>query len=339
MTETLLTGLEKAAVLLNSLSPQVTEKVLAQMPARQADQVRQEIAKISLHPDLSAATARVLEEAAAALASPPAVASPARPAAPPKLAAPTIDVRIDDTPEPANAPPVPPASSDPFQAIAALAPKVLAFALETENARTIALLMNRLDVEKAGQVYKLLSATKRKEVSLRFTDAMAISDDLLRHIALAVVNKCRDMGPAPAIETNAQADREKRMAGLLRGLERAERMETLAALEEVDPPLVARLKAMLYQFEDLLSVENTSIQKILAEVDMKTLAMALRESPAEIIDKITMNLSRRAQEALKEERELIGSASNAKIRQARQAIEEAMMRLDQRGELVMVEKA
>src|SRR5207237_2674559 len=113
--------------------------------------------------------------------------------------------------------------------------------------------------------------------------------------------------------------------------------DVLTALEENNAELAGRLKAMLYQFEDILRMENTSVQKMLSEVDVKSLALALRGAPPEIEGKLLSNLSKRAQESLKEEISLTGAVPPSKVREARDALVAAIQRLDQRGELVFNE--
>src|SRR5439155_9662637 len=123
----------------------------------------------------------------------------------------------------------------------------------------------------------------------------------------------------------------------LRGLERAERTEMLAVLEATDAELTGRVKAMLYSFEDVLRMENISVQKLLSEIDVKSLSLALRGAPPEIEEKILANLSKRAQESLREEISLTGAVPPPKVRAARDTLVEAIQRLDQRGELVLNE--
>ena len=323
-----MSGLEKAAVLLKSLSPTVVDKVLAYMDPKQAKVLSAEIAKAGARPDLKEAASRVLDEAATVLAE-----DKSQPAhKPSETAKPTsVDVRVDGTTAIAPA--------DPLAALASIAPELLTKALDSESARTVSLLMNRMDVELAGQIYKRLTSAKRKEVAIRLLDVLPVTDDLLRHMAEAVLKKCQSMsgGVGGVGSVSDQGEREKRMAGLIRSLERTERMETLTALEEADAELAGRIKAMLYLFEDILRMENSAIQKLLSEIDMKALSSALYGAQAEISERILANLSRRAQESLKEEVELSGKVPSAKVKQARTSLEEAMQRLDQRGELVMME--
>jgi flagellar motor switch protein FliG len=214
---------------------------------------------------------------------------------------------------------------------------LLAQALENETTRTISLLMNYLEMEIAGQIYKRLTPAKRKEVSMRFTEQATIDDGLLRRIAQAVLKKCESLRATAVTGAVDPAKREKRMASLLRGLERAERMEMLGVLEQSDAELAGRIKSMLYQFEDVLRLQNISVQKLLTQVDTKSLAQALSDASPELREKLFTNLSKRAQEALKEEIELAGTVPSAKVRPAQQAIADAIQGLDQRGELLMIE--
>ena len=95
------------------------------------------------------------------------------------------------------------------------------------------------------------------------------------------------------------------------------------------------MKDLLYQFEDLLLIEDRSIQKLLAEIDSKTLGLALKDAPQEISEKVMGNLSKRARESLTEEISFLGLVPSAELQRAQKAVVEVIQRLDQAGELVM----
>src|SRR5260370_38170321 len=105
-------------------------------------------------------------------------------------------------------------------------------------------------------------------------------------------------------------------------------MEMITALEGADAERHGRVRAHLYKFEDILRMENASIQKLLSEVDVKSLALALRGAAQDIEQKILANLSKRAQEPLKEEISLTGAVPPAKVRAAQQTLVETIQRLD-----------
>src|ERR1043166_6164791 len=161
MSAATMTGLEKAAVLLKSLSPTVVEKVLSHMDPKQAGALSAEIAKAGARPDLNEAITRVYDEAASVLAAEKG-SPPTRKANSSATQTGTVDVRVEGT--------AAPETPDPLAGLAAIAPEVITKALDTESARTVSLLMNRMQVEQAGQIYKRLSSAKRKEVAIRLTD-------------------------------------------------------------------------------------------------------------------------------------------------------------------------
>jgi flagellar motor switch protein FliG len=358
MTAPALTGLQKVAVLLKSLPTEVVDKVLRHLDPRQAGLVSSELAKLDEQQDLAQKLSGVLDEAASMLgngsppkqpnasqAAGPADATPSSGTAPAKGQ--NVDVRVESKPEvaplprPASPPKpkldLPDPGADPLAALAALPSDLLALALDTENTRTTSLLMNCLEIDVASQIYKRLSPAKRREVSLRFTEQAIVGEELIKRIAMGVIKKCQALRDSSTPAFTEQGGREKRMAALLRGLERTERTELLTALEESDAELTGRVKALLYQFEDVLRMENISVQKLLSEIDVKTLSLALRNAPTNIEEKILTNLSKRAQESLREEISLTGAVPSAKVNAARQTMVEAIQRLDQRGELMINE--
>jgi flagellar motor switch protein FliG len=343
MSDQNLSGLQKAALLLKSLPARVVDRVLQHMKPEQAALIKAEIARVSARKDLDQVMTQVLDEAAQvlndahtkkagpgkpALHAPPAgpeKREPAKPVEPSK-----VDIRLADTP-------VEETKKSPLEALSALSPELVAQALDSETTRTIALLMNGLDVDVAGGIYKRLTPAKRKEVSARFTEHAAVSDELLQRIADGVVRKCAALQAATGAKSTEPGAREKRTAALLRGLDRVERMEMLGVLQASDAELAGRVKALLYQFEDILRMQNLSVQKLLAEIDMKTLAMAVNGVAENLREKLLTNLSKRAQESLREEIELSGAVPSARTHQAQQTIAETIARLDERGDLVMIE--
>lgn len=345
-----LTGLEKAAVLLKNLPADAMEKVLKHLSPKNANLLNAELTKIEKWTDLDEWQSSVLDETIAIIndsqpareVAPPPVTVAPQPSAPPapppaeKKPAPTVDVRVEAKPEPSFLKLVKIEDTNPLRVLSHQPPELLALALAGESARTLSLLMNRLDIDLAAEIYKRINPAKRKEVSMRFASQPVVSDEVLQRIADGVMKKCESL-VASSTSPPEDGGPEKRMAILLRGLDRTERTETLTAIEGADSALAEKIKAMLYTFDDIMRIEKSSIQKLLAEIDTKSLALALACAPPEIQQRILTNLSKRAQESLKEEMEMAGNVPPSKSKQSQQVIVEAIQRLDQRGELVMME--
>jgi flagellar motor switch protein FliG len=318
-----LTGLDKVAVLVKSLGPKAAEAVLAQLGPEQSTRVRARMQQLDAAPESQQALDDVLREIARVL--PNAAAAPK----------PTVNIVVAEEPAveaPEEEPELP---SDPLEALPQLAPERIASALAGESPRTVSLVLHLLETARAGEVYKGLTPELRREVSLQFASQPMPPLAVLRRIAQGIVQKTQALREAPPMP--GAGDRIKKMAEFIRLLDRTERTELLATLDSKDAPTAQKIKDLLYVFDDLLQIENLSLQKMLAELDTKTLATALKGATPAIQHKFLTNLSKRAQDALQDEIDLMGNVPKARIEQARQGIADVIRRLDERGELVMVE--
>jgi flagellar motor switch protein FliG len=210
----------------------------------------------------------------------------------------------------------------------------LALALGDEHPRTVALVLQQMEPDSAGELLKRLQPETRRQVSVQLGKEVTVDPDLINRILRTVLAKCRTLAEAPAA---GGANRFKRMAEMLRKLDKPDRMEVLAALEQSDAQTAAQVREFLYSFDDLLLIEDRSMQKLLAEIDSKGLASTLKGASDAIKDKVCNNLSKRARETLNEEMELLGALPTTTIQAAQKAVVDVIQRLDQAGELTMLE--
>jgi hypothetical protein len=352
-------GIDKAAVLLANLDPSRIEAVLERVGGDRGEKLRARMKEVRADPKAHVSLREILAELETSLGlsldatsgkNESGKAGPRDPKAKPAArgaAAATgaagagIDHVVDDS-TPATTDPTDPKSTkpsvpggDPLDEIRKVAPEKLAMALQGETPRTTALLLNLFDVEQAGAVYKRLPADLRREVSICFTKQVVPPTEIIRRIARSVIEKCNSLGDL-AISTDS-TERSKKMAAFVRTLPRADRLELLKEIEEKEPAIAQAIRGELYQFDDVLLLEGASIQKLLGELDTKTLATALKTATDEIRTKILSNLSSRAQETLKDEMEMLGSVTGSKGNEARKAVVEGMQKLDAAGELAMRE--
>lgn len=326
------TGIEKAALLLYQLPAETADKVLAQLGSPRNERVRHELESLRQQEKPPGDLLDIVREFKEMLRQAALEASPPPPT-PAQLAAYRPPSETDLAPP--EEPGLPVLPSDPVRALNVLPTELLVTVLEDEQAHTISLVLNALDSEKAGEVLRQLTPEMRRDVSVRLSRLTMSPPELLARIARALVEKARPLAGKRS-DTSADARYEK-MAGMLRCLEKAERLEILTALEESEPETAARIKSLLYQFEDLLRIHDRSMQRLLAEIDSKTLSVALKGAKEEISDKVLKNLSKRAREALMEEMEFLGMVPIAQVREAQKTLVDVIQRLDQAGELLMDE--
>lgn len=326
------TGLEKAALLLFQLPAETTDKVLSELGPLHSERLRRDLEILRQREEPPDDLGDIVREFKEMLRQPDGDAPPPVPT-PGQLAAyrPTSEADLAPPEEPG----LPELPSDPVRALNVLTPDLLVAVLEDEQAHTISLVLNSLESDKAGEVLRQLTPEMRREVTVRLSRLTTSSPELVGRIARALVEKARLLAGKHS-DTSADARYEK-MANMLRCLEKAERLEVLTALEETEPETAVRIKELLYQFEDLLRIHDRSMQRLLAEIDSKTLSVALKGAKEEISEKVLKNLSKRAREALAEEMEFLGMVPIAQVRDAQKTLVDVIQRLDQAGELMMDE--
>lgn len=352
MTMVSLSGEEKSAILLKSLAPEVTEKILDRLGPDRGARLRVLMSKIQDGPQsqkiladllnevrqVAGAPGRTIDLVASSETSPPLRIAPetsAEPATTTKQSSPASSKAAESKSSGLSPFPAIPEGLDPIKALSLLPSDRLGLVLEAETARTVSIILNFLDGDKAGEVFRRLPEGLRAEVSVQFSTQGMPNLEVLRRIADAIIQKCRKLVEKPLFPEGAA--RLRKMADMLRGLDRGQRLQVLNAMEEKAPEQVAQIKAMMYRFEDVQRLDNRSMQKILKEVDTKNLAVALRGAEPDIRDRFLNNLSKRAQENLAEEIELARSAPRNEVEQAQNAIAQIIQRLDLAGELVMTE--
>jgi flagellar motor switch protein FliG len=225
-------------------------------------------------------------------------------------------------------------ASDPLQDLRELGSARTAAVLRNERTPAVVVTLSCLTTTDASDVLKRLPPERRREVTLRLAKGTS-NAELQRVVARAVVRRGKALGDDPSsLEVDATA---RRLAELLRGLERDDRKEVLENLTRDDPATAEKVKALLYVFEDLLRIEDRSVQALLAEVEMKTLAQAMTGADAEMMTKVMNNLSQRARDTLTEEMGLLGKPRATQIKEARNTVVAVIQRLDADGKLVMIE--
>jgi len=109
-------------------------------------------------------------------------------------------------------------------------------------------------------------------------------------------------------------------------------MEKLAA---DNPELAEEIRRKMFVFEDILKLDDRSVQLVLREVDTKDLAVALKGASDELKEKIFRNMSKRAAQLLKDEMEYMGPVRVKDVEEAQQKIISVIRRLEEAGEIVI----
>lgn len=204
----------------------------------------------------------------------------------------------------------------------------LSAALEEEQPRTIALLLKVVSPRRVAEMLNLLSEAKRENVVREMSRDPRAPEIILRRIANTIVERAITL---PA-EPRANNDNIQRMVEVLRATEKSKRRQILKTLEAQDAEQANMINQALYQFEDLLTLDDQQVQKVLSRIDSSTLSTSLFGADERLIEKIMSNLSKRARTALQEELAFTRGVSGSQLKAARQLMVQAIAEAEQATE-------
>jgi len=210
-------------------------------------------------------------------------------------------------------------------------PQQLGNTLRGEHPQTVALILAHLEAQHTASVLKELDPVFGAEVVLRMARMEKVSPDMLVLIERSILTET-DLAPAQGLSTSGGPAAVAEVLNLVApSLEKA----IMKGVEAIDPALCEQIRNLMFVFEDVVSLDDRSLQRLLREIDVKELALALKSASNEVKNKIMGGMSQRASAALKEEMEMLGPARKRDIESAQTAIVAMIRKLEDAGEIVV----
>ena len=210
-------------------------------------------------------------------------------------------------------------------------PQQLGKLLNSEHPQTIALVLAHLDPKQASQVLDNLSV-EHKVVSIRrLAEMRQFSPEMAQKVALILHRRLENVGDTKRKSYSGF----KAVADLLNRVNADEAKRILESIEEGQPELALNIRNLMFTFDDLVTVPATSIREIVAGVDKKQLALALRGANEELRAQIFKAMSSRAVEMLKEDMEVMGPVRSKEVAAAQQEILTIARQLEAEGKVML----
>jgi flagellar motor switch protein FliG len=203
--------------------------------------------------------------------------------------------------------------------------------IQNENSQTIALVLSYLRPDQASAVLSSLPPEKQADVARRIALMDSTSPEVIAQIERVLEQKLsttvtQDYTSAGGIEAIVQ---------ILNGVDRSTERTILDSLEIQDPELAEEIKKRMFVFEDIVTLDNRSIQRIIREVDNQDLQLALKVASEEVREAIFRNMSKRMAETFREEMEYMGPVRLRDVEEAQTRIVATIRRLEEAGEIII----
>ena len=211
------------------------------------------------------------------------------------------------------------------------APEVLLSVLRGEHPQTLALILAHLETKQAATVIEVMDTDLASDVLYRVARMEKVAPDMVAVVEQGLSSKT-DLTLSQEMTLSGGPAAVAKVLTLASGsVEKA----IIESITQRNHDLAQQITNLMFAFEDLITLDGKSMQRILRDVDSKELALALKAASEELRQHIMKNMSERAAQALQEEMEFLGPVRVKDVEAAQQRIIAAVRTLEEAGEIVL----
>ncbi|MHB8770899.1 MAG: flagellar motor switch protein FliG [Syntrophales bacterium] len=209
-------------------------------------------------------------------------------------------------------------------------PKLLVDFTRTEHPQTIALILAHLSPEQAAQILDNFSPEMQYEITRRMATLKSVPHELLDVIAKTLENEI-----VVGVTTGQEIGGVRMIAEVLNKMGRASESAIMQAMEDAEPELAAAIRNLMFTFDDIVRLDDRSLQEILREVKSEDLARAMKLVDEGQREKFYRNMSKRGAEMLKEDIELMPPTRLSEVEASQRSIIDIAKRLEAEGRIMI----
>ena len=212
-----------------------------------------------------------------------------------------------------------------------LDPQILTDFTKNEHPQTIALILSQLAPDQAALVLESLSADMQCEIAKRMATLKSVPSEFIEEIA-----KTLEKEIAIGHVNSLQSGGVSMMAEILNRMNRSNESAIMRALDESFPGIAAEIRSKMFTFDNVLQLDDRSMQELLREVSSEDLARSLKVVDEDLRERIFRNMSKRGAEMLKEDIELMPPTRLSEIEKSQMLIIETTKRLEADGKIFIM---
>lgn len=203
--------------------------------------------------------------------------------------------------------------------------------IQGEHPQTIALVLSYLDPIKAGQVLSSLPPEVQADIARRIALMESTSPDIIYEVERVLESK---LSSAVTQDYTLTGGVES-VVEVLNGVDRSTERTILEALEIRDPELAEEIRKRMFVFEDIVTLDSRSIQRVIREADNTDLMHALKVCSEDVQELVFKNMSGRMVDNFKEEMQYMGPVRLKEVEEAQTRIVGIIRRLEEAGEIIV----
>ena len=203
--------------------------------------------------------------------------------------------------------------------------------IQDEHPQTIALILSYLSSGQSAVILSALAPEKQADVARRIATMDRTSPDVIKEVERVLESKLSSLvNQDYTIIGGVDA-----VVEILNTVDRGTEKHIMETLEVEEPELADEIRKKMFVFEDILLLDDRSIQRVLRDVDNNDLAIACKGSTEEVQNAIFGNMSKRLAEMIREDMEFMGPVRMKDVEEAQQKIVNIIRKLEDSGEIVI----
>ena len=210
--------------------------------------------------------------------------------------------------------------------------KSLYSALQNERPQTMALVLSYVDPSKAAGVVEQLSPERQVRVVEAIATMESASPSAIKIIEAEMERKFSNM----LTTSNVKLGGVDYVADIMNNLDRSSEKAIFARLGVNNADLAEEIRKRMFVFEDIITLDDRSVQRVIANCDQRDVVLALKSANGEVSNKLFMNMSARMAEAVRDDLEITTNVRMKDVEDAQQRIVGVIRDLEERNEIVIL---
>lgn len=211
-------------------------------------------------------------------------------------------------------------------------PKTLLSTLQHERAQTIALVLSHVDPDKAAAVLEELPPKKK----LRVVEDIARMDSASPNAVKMIEDELQKKFSSIVVTENIQIGGLDHIAAIMNNLERSSEKAIFDGLEVKDSGLAEEIRKRMFVFEDIVHMDDRSVQRFIRDCDMRDIVLALKGANKDVADTLFANMSTRMRQNIQEDLDITTNVRIRDVEEAQQRIVGVIRELEERNEVLIL---
>ena len=203
--------------------------------------------------------------------------------------------------------------------------------IHNEHPQIIALVLSYIEPRQAAQIIASLPSDRQTEIISRISKMGSSSAEYVKEAERILERKITSMGYTDNIVVGGIDT----IVDIVNALDRASEKNILESLDVTDSELADEIRKRLFVFEDIAKLNNVTVQRVLREINNTDLAVALKMATEDVTKTIFNNISKRLQEMIKDDMEVMGPVRVRDVEEAQQRIVNVIRKLEDDGEIII----